>query len=173
MMLPTAGGLTAKLIIAGVFAVSCFLLGMGTHKTVSDRKIAQLQRGWAEERTKAAEATAAAEADARRIEKGWRDHVAAREKEYALQLALRDDRMRRLAASNSSLQQHVDAFAKYTGPAGDSTRPCGNFQDRLETLGVLLGERDRMAGESEQAADDLGDELRLCRGYAEGLRPRR
>lgn len=170
-MIPLPSGIWLKVAIGAAIFASGSAVGWGIKATLSDRVIAQMERDYANERTTAAEATAKAEADARRIEKGWRDHVASRERDFAQELAHRDRRIADLASSRGGLLKHIEALARYTGPTGDSARPCGYVQDRLEAAGVLLGEADGLAEESARYADDVGEELRLCRGYAEALKP--
>ena len=157
------------LIVALVASISGGLIGYGVKNTIAKAEIAELEKGYADERTKAAQASAEKSEEYRKISEAYRRRLAQQEREFADTLAPRDDRIKRLAASNDVLSKHWDAIAKYSGPTGDTTRPCGHVQDRLEAVGILAGERDRMAVESEGYADDVGDELRYCRGYADSL----
>lgn len=113
--------------------------------------------------------TRAAEAEARRIEKGWRDWVSLREKEHAAEKdTLRTERDA-ARASKRVLDAAVDAYARAGFTTGDSAAACGDLRGRVETLGLLVKERDDMAGACEEHADAVGSSLRLCRGYVEGL----
>lgn len=164
---PWLTGLAGRIIIAAAFAACFVLVGIGTHKVIADRKIARMERDWATERAAAASATAAAQLEARRIETAWRDHVAAREKEYAANLAAQANRIRALDAAGSGLRERLAAFTaagSATGPAADA---CRDQQRRVETLGLLLAEADGLADESGRAADQLRDGLALCRAWAE------
>jgi hypothetical protein len=164
--------LLLKLLPYAIVAAIAGMAGYAVSDTISGRKIARLERDYANERTKAAEATAAAQEDARRIEKGWRNHVSAREAEYSVGIAFRDDRIRALDVAGVGLRKRVADFTKPGSAPGDTGSTCGNVQNRLETIGTLLGEVDDLAGESAKVADTISDELRLCRGYAEGLTKR-
>jgi len=158
------------LIVALIASVSGGLIGYGVKNTIAKAEIAELEKGYADERTKAATASAEKSEEYRKISEAYRRRLAQQEREFADPLVPRDDRIKRLAASNDILSKHWDAVAKYSGPTGDTTRPCGYVQDRLEAVGILARERDRMAVESEGYADDVGDELRYCRGYADSLK---
>jgi hypothetical protein len=152
-------------IVVIVFAASCILIGAGTHKVFADRKIARMERDWATERAAAASATAAAQLEARRIETAWRDHVAQREKEYADNLAAQADRIRALDAAGSGLRERLAAFTAAGRAAPGAANACGDYQRRIETLGLLLAEADALADESSRAADQLRDGLALCRAW--------
>ena len=168
-MIPLPSGLMLKAIIGVVVFASGAAVGWGARGTIAERDIAELEKGYADERTKAATASAEKSEEYRKISEAYRRRLAQQEREFADTLAPRDDRLKRLAASNDILSKHWNAVAKYSGPTGDTTRPCGYVQDRLEAVGILARERDRMAVESEGYADDVGDELRYCRGYADSL----
>lgn len=164
-MIPLPTGLTARLIIGAAFALCFTLLGMSIHKVYADRKVARLERDWNAERAAAASATAAAQLEARRIETAWRDHVTAREKEYADQLAAQADRIRALDAAGSGLRQRLAAFTAAGSTASGAADACRDHQHRIETLGLLLAEADGLADESGRAADQLRDGLALCRAW--------
>jgi hypothetical protein len=168
-MIPLPSGLMLKAIIGVVVFASGAAVGWGTRGTIAERDIAKLERGYADERTKASQATAEKSEEWRKVEAAYRRRLAQQEREFNDTLADRDDRNRRLAASNSVLSKHWDAIAKYSGPTGDTTRPCGYVQDRLAGAGVLLGEIDSLAEESARFADDVRDEIKLCRGYADSI----
>lgn len=173
-MIPFAfSGLTARLIIGAAFAVSFMLLGMGTHKVFTDRKIARMERDWATERAAAATVAATAQAEARRIETAWRDHVSQREKEYAANMAAQTARVRALDAAGVGLRQQLAAYTAAGSGAESATDAVRRLQHRVETLGLLLDERDAMAGESERDADELTGVVALCRAYGDevGARP--
>ncbi|HQR12809.1 MAG TPA: hypothetical protein PLW68_15920 [Casimicrobiaceae bacterium] len=156
-----------------VALAACFvLIGMGTHKVFADRKIARMERDWNAERAAAAAATAAAEANARRIETAWRDHVAQREKDYAANLARQADRIRALDAAGSGLRQRLAAYTGAGSPAPGAADACGAERRRTETLGLLVAEADGLADESSREADRLRDLVGLCRGWAEALTAR-
>jgi hypothetical protein len=165
--IPWLTGLTGRLIIGAAFALCFVLVGMGAHKVFADRKIARLERDWAQERTAAASATAAAQLEARRIETAWRDHLAQREKEYAQNLAAQADRIRALDAAGGGLRQRLAAYTAAGSAADAAASACRDHQHRIETLGVLLAEADGLADESGRAADQLRDGLALCRAWAE------
>ena len=104
------------LIVALVASVSGGLIGYGVKNTIAKAEIAELERGYANERTKAATATAEKSEEWRKVEAAYRRRLAQQESEFNDTLAIRDDRNRRLAASNSVLSKHWDAIAKYSGP---------------------------------------------------------
>ena len=139
-------------------------------KTLAAQMETQKVRAEHEQLVAEAEAKrAAAEAEARRIEKGWRDWVSLREKEHAIEKdTLRTERDA-ARASKRVLDAAVDAYARAGFTTGDSAAACGDLRGRVETLGLLVKERDDMAGACEEHADAVGSSLRLCRGYVEGL----
>lgn len=161
--------LVARAIIYAALAACFVLIGMGMHKVFADRKIARMERDWNAERAQAAAATAAAEAQARRIETAWRDHIAQREKDYAANLAVQADRIRALDAAGSGLRQRLAAFTAAGGAAPGAADACSAQQRRVETLGLLVAEADGLADESSREADRLRDLVELCRGYAATL----
>jgi DNA repair exonuclease SbcCD ATPase subunit len=164
-MIPLPVGLSARLLIAAAFGACLFLVGMGVHKTFSDRKIARMEREMAEARADAAFALAEAERKARAMEAAWAQRLAEREGEYAEALKQRDHIVRDLAVAGDRLR---NALAKYARDGGTATTPESAISDlrhRIETVGLLLAEADRLAEDSSRAADALRDELALCRGY--------
>lgn len=112
---------------------------------------------------------AAAEAENRRIETGWRDYVSQREKDYAKELAPLRSALAAATADKRVLDAAVDAYAKAGFATADPAAACGDLRARTETLGSLVKERDRMAGECEAAIELVGSSLRLCRGYADSI----
>jgi hypothetical protein len=162
-------GLWLKLALYGAIAASLIGLGYGIADTISARKIATMQRDYANERVIAAEATRHAEAEARRIETGWRAWVSDREKDYASNAAVTAASVAALSRSNVGLRERITAFTKPGIAAADSCPAAVNLQNRLERVGILLTEVDGLAFESATVADATGDELKLCRGYVEGL----
>jgi hypothetical protein len=157
-------------VLVAVVLLLVFQMGRNHANQAWERKHGAAVAEWNAERFKAADKARAAEAEARRIETAWRDHVAKREREY------RDDKTRTDAAlaaerlSNGRLRDAVDHFVRASGTASDPGAACGDLRGRIATLGVLVGEADRLAGESAAAADRARDGLALCRGYVESLR---
>jgi hypothetical protein len=164
-------GLWFKVAIYAAVALFSGMAGYAISDTISARTIARMERDYANERTKAAEATAAAQAEVRRIETGWRDWVSQREREHAADTRVTAGRIAALAASAVGLQQRIADFTSPSITAADSCPAARDLQVRLKATGLLLTERDGMAGESEQVADELRDELTLCRGYAKLASP--
>lgn len=167
-------GLALKAGLALAFAGCFFLIGMGVHKTFSDRAVAKLRVEMAEKEadyqrkyTEAAQAQAAAEKAARDTERKWADELHTQELAYHAALRQRDRLVRDLAVAGDGLRDKLAAYTRGCDTASGSAAASSDLCHRVETLGVLLAERDRMAGESEQAADALRDELALCRGYAQ------
>jgi hypothetical protein len=158
------------LFVAIVLAL-VYLIGRAHANEAWERKHGQAVAEWNAERFKAADKARAAEAEARRIETAWRDHVAKREKEYRADVQIRDARIAELGRSGDRLRSAVDHFVRAGGTASDPGAACRDLRTRVETLGALVAERDAMAGTCEAEADRLGDAVRLCRGYGDALRP--
>lgn len=159
-------------VVLMVAAVLLLVYGIGRNHASRawEAKHAAAVADWNAAVAKAAEKTLAAEAEARRTESAWRDHVSQREKEYREAVHVRDARIAELSVAGGRLRSAVDHFVRASGPAGDPGTACGDLRARLETLGALVAERDGMAGTCEAEADRLGDVVRLCRGYADALR---
>jgi hypothetical protein len=162
---PIAAVLMVVAILLLVYAV-----GRSHANRAWERKYGEAVADWNAAVAKAEQQTSAAEAEARRTETAWRDHVSQREKEY------RDDKAATTAAlaaervSNGRLRDAVDHFVRASGPAGDPGTTCGDLRGRVETLGLLVREADSLAGECAAAADRTRDSFALCRGYADALR---
>lgn len=112
---------------------------------------------------------AAAEAENRRIEQGWRQWVSQREKDHVIEkdaLVAERDAAR---AGKRVLDAAVDAYARAGFTTGDPAAACRDLRARVETLGDLVKERDGMAGVCEEQIELVGSSLRLCRGYVEGI----
>jgi hypothetical protein len=155
----------AKIVFGLGFALSFFLIGMGAHKTFSDRKIARLEKERAEERAGLNAAIAEAEQHARKVESMWAADIKRVEAKYFAALRQRDSIVRDLAVAGDGLRNRLDALSQQA--AAGATSACRDVHKRVETLVLLLREVDDLAEESGRAADDLGSELALCRAYAE------
>lgn len=166
-MIPLPPWLTVKAVIGLAFAACFFLIGMGVHKTFSDRTLARKERDWARERADAAQKLADEEQKSRKRESEWIKHTAEKEREYAATLKKRDAVIRDQRAVASGLHDAIERARAHAAATATASPACRDVSQRVETLGVLLGERNRMATESEREADDLRDELALCRGYVE------
>lgn len=154
----------ALLVAAG------FFLGAATWKVIKDGQIATLKQGFAQERQATAESHAKAADEARKREQDLQSKVnelEAKDANSAVEIARRDARIKSLVATGSVLNAKLAAYTAPRGRAEDSCPAAVDLQNRVETLGLLVAERDRMAGESEQYADDVGDELRTCRAYSQ------
>jgi hypothetical protein len=158
-----------KLAFALGFALCFFLIGMGVHKTFSDRKIARMERDWAEQRAVAAEAYAQAERTARETERHWQENVQALEAEHRRALDNRDRLVRDLRIVGNGLRNKLDGIVAASQASAASGSACGDVHKQAATLGVLLREADGLAEESGLAADALGDDLRTCRAYVEAV----
>lgn len=149
------------------FALCFFLIGMGVHKTFSDRKIARLERDFAEQRATLNAEVAKAEQHARMVEANRVAAVHKIETDYFAALVQRDHIVRDLAVAGDGLRNKLDAIIRDSQAASGPTSTCRDVHKRVETLGVLLREADGLAEESGRAADELRDELALCRAYAQ------
>lgn len=161
--------ISAKLIFGVAFALCFALIGMGIHKTFSDRKIARMEKTHAELVAKLHRDRADAEAEAREIEQQWRNKVTLQEADYMAAMAQRDHIVRDLVIVGNGLRNKLSQLTSNSQAAAAASPACRDVHKRVETLAVLLDEADRMAEESGRAADDLGNELRLCRGYVEAV----
>jgi len=159
-----------QIAFGAAFATSFFALGWGSKDVVSDRAIAKLEKGYADERTSNAEALAKAEAANRFISSNWRAHVAEREAENARNINTRDTRIRALDRSNAGMSERIAKFARAGSTPGDTGATCRNVRERAQALGTFLSEFNELAGEAAKVADTLRDELALCRGYARALK---
>jgi hypothetical protein len=155
----------AKIVFGLGFALCFFLIGMGVHKTFSDRKIARLEKAQAEARAELNAQIAEAEQHARKVEAQWAADIRRVETEYFAALRQRDSIVRDLAVAGDGLRNRLDSLQQQA--AAGSTSTCRDVHKRVEALVLLLREVDDLAEESGRAADDLGSELALCRSYAQ------
>jgi uncharacterized protein (DUF4415 family) len=155
----------AKIVFGLGFALCFFLIGMGVHKTFSDRKIARMEKEQAEARAELNAQIAEAEQHARKVEAEWIKDVRRVEEKYMAAIRQRDAVVRNLSVAGDGLQQRLTDLQQQA--AAGSTSSCRDVHKRVETLVLLLREVDDLAEESGRAADDLGSELALCRAYAE------
>lgn len=159
----------AKLLFGLGFAVCFFLLGMGVHKVFADRKLIQQQVRMEKMYADAQKARADAEADARQREDELKRRVAV---QTAQQIADADRSTRAIGAlnaANGQLRQQIDRYTRDGQAAATSCAAASDVQQRIATLGVLLGEADGLAADSAVAADTLRDQLSLCRGYVKAV----
>jgi hypothetical protein len=162
----------AKIVFGLGFALCFFLIGMGVHKTFSDRKIAQMERDWAEQKTAAAEAYAQAERSARETERRWQEDVQALEAKYRSALRQRDRVVHDLRVAGAGLRSTIDGLVAASQASATADPACRDVHKRVEVVGVLLTEVDGLAEESGIAADGLREELALCRTYVEAVTKR-
>lgn len=171
-------GMAVKAVIAAALAACCAAVGWGARAVVADRDIAQLTI----EHEKLVSAAEKGRADAERLraatERAWRADIdAGREEDEA-----RYKRLAALAVKYDSairgVPELVSNFTRASGATGDPGTALRDVQARLETLGVLLTERNGMAREAEEYADAATDALITCRRFAEivsgkkqGVRP--
>ena len=161
--------------LAAVLLVFCILLltyatGRSHANRAWEKRHAAAVAQWNAAVARAESARQAADAEARRVETAWREHVAQREKEYRADVQVRDARIADLSRAGDRLRSAVDHFVKASGTASDPGAACGDLRGRITTLGALLTEADGLAGESAGAADRTRDSLALCRGYVNALR---
>lgn len=161
------GDKAVKIAFGLGFALCFFLIGMGVHKTFSDRRIAQMERDAAIKEANLNAAVARAEHDARETEARWRNDSVRMEAAYFAAIVQRDRIVRDLAVTGNGLRNKLAAIEQQA--AAGATSACGDVHKRVETLAVLLGEVDSLAEESGRAADDLREELSLCRTYAKSV----
>jgi hypothetical protein len=157
----------AKVLIGLAFALCFFLIGMGAHKVFADRKIARMERDYAQQQATLNAELAKAEQHARETEARWRADSVRMETAYFAALTQRDGIVRQLHAAGTGLRNKLAAIEQQAAAGASST--CGDVHHRVEALAVLLGEADSLAEESGRAADDLRDELALCRTYARSV----
>lgn len=159
-----------KLIIGAIaIAVSLLIYGLVTSygrakfKAGADSVTVVLER-------ERAEAAALSAAEMRRRLQMERE---AQDEEDALRLAIKQMQAEfgvLLGKSDSArkrLLDHIAAYARSDSIGATASRPCGDLPVRVETLGVLVGERDAMAGECEAEIERIGVAFRICRGHAE------
>lgn len=154
--------LTSRLLWLGVVGFSAWIGGIATHKVWADRKIAQMEAAFAEER--AAEAAALQQA----VERGAALDRRIRELEvkHDAERKKLESTISSLTASGASLRQQLAAYTS----SRDASSPEATIRDlrhRVETLGVLVGEFDQFAEESAREVERVSSELRLCREYVE------
>jgi len=157
-------------VIAGAAVALLVAAGVQTWRlNGAQRELDKERAVYATQRAEAEAATAKAEREAREREQTLQARVnelETKDANSAVEIARRDARIRALAATTSVLNSRLSAFTA-PRPSGEDSCPAAvDLQNRVETLGLLVRERDEMAAESERYADDLGDELRTCRAYA-------
>jgi chromosome segregation ATPase len=124
------------------------------------------------ERASAAEISRQAEKAAREREQDLQAKVNQLEEKdanSAAEIAKRDARINSLAAAGRVLNDRLSDFTRARGRPEDSCPAAVDLQNRVETLGLLVREADRAAEEVGRYADDIGDELRTCRAYADAV----
>ena len=157
--------IAARLLIVATFSVCMMLIGAGAHKVLTDRKIAQMERDFATKYAASEKARADAEQEARQREREFRDSVKEKVSEYHAAIKQRDRVLRDLSAAGNGLRERI---AELTGDSrtAAATDPANrHLYARVETLGLLLAEADGLAEASSREADELRDELSLCREY--------
>jgi hypothetical protein len=158
-------------VLVAVVLLLVFQMGRNHANQAWERKHGAAVAEWNAERFKAADKARAAEAEARRIETAWRDHVAKREKEYRDEKAATDAARALERRDRDRLRDAVDHFVRAGQAAGGPGDACRDLRARLETLGALVKEADGLAGQCTAEVESLGSLVRLCRGYGDALRP--
>lgn len=158
-----------KVGIGLAFALCFFLIGMGAHKVFADRKIARMERDYAQQQAILNDEKAKAIQHARDTEARWRNDSVRMEGAYFTAIVQRDRIVRDLAVAGDGLRIQIKRLTSDSAAAAASSPACRDVHQRVETIGVLLAERDGMAEESERVADTLRDELSLCRAYAQSV----
>jgi hypothetical protein len=161
--------LAAVLLVVSVLLLT-YAVGRGHANRAWEKKHAAAVAEWNAAVAKAEAARQLADAEARRIETAWRDHVSQREKEYQDAVKARDARIAELSLAGNRLRSAVDSFVRASQTTVDPSATCGDLRSRVATLGVLVKEADGLAGECAVAADRARDSLALCRGYVDALK---
>lgn len=157
-----------RLITIAAIALAGFLAGVSATKLVKDRQIANLRAEHAAMRAAQEAAASKALADAQQRAAEVEARLSKVEAQYVKALQAKDRAIAALDAAGTSLRQQL---AAYTAGGGGESAGCEatvrDLQNRVTTLGVLVGRFDAFAERSARAADDTADELRLCRAYVE------
>lgn len=154
--------LTLKIATYACAAVFAFLAGMGAHKMVADRKIAGMQRDWAQNIAAATAAREKAEEDARATEHLWQQAVDDARKEADDQhyknalLRAQVASMRAPAPVDAGLRGKLETARLAGQAAGDAAASCNARAGAYETA---LAEGDRVVSR-------MGSSLRGCRDMA-------
>jgi hypothetical protein len=153
--------------IVGLLLAIVYGRGVANANARWEAKMAQAEMRWAEERAKADKERADTEAKYRAQENSWRQQLDEKATLYAALEINHQELQRKSTASRNELLNHITRLVKASSATPVTYAAGGNLRGAVETLGLLLAERDGMAEESERTADVLRDQLDLCRSYTQ------